>query len=84
MHWYYFKTMSRNIEPGTKIRFNMRNLHRTKSLYENGMLPRIYYYNQDSVPEAKKGWHVDPKVTYEIEFTKTNQQDNFDPECFKP
>ena len=47
MHWYYFKTISKNIEPGTKIRFNIRNLHRTKSLYENGMLPRIYYQNQE-------------------------------------
>ena len=72
MHWYYFKVMTRNIESGTKIRFNIRNLHRTRSLYENGMLPRIYYQNQESLPKNKKGWHVDPKVTYEIEFYKTN------------
>ena len=43
MHWYYFQTISRNMPPGTKIKMNIRNLVRSKSLCTEGMLPRICY-----------------------------------------
>lgn len=45
MHWYYFRAMTKNLEKGTRIKINIRNLHRSKSLYQCGMLPRIYYAN---------------------------------------
>ena len=78
MHWYYFRILTKGIKAGTKIRLNIRNLHRTKSLYESGMLPRIYYHDQDSVDNEQKGWHIDPKVTQHIKFFQSNQNDNFD------
>ena len=82
MHWFYFRAITRNLEKGSRIKLNIRNLHRTKSLYECGMLPRIYYANQDKAPGiGKEGWHVDPRVTYGIHFSKSDQRDNFDPEC---
>ena len=34
MHWYNFKVITKNIEPNTKIKINIRNLHRSRSLYE--------------------------------------------------
>lgn len=43
MHWFYFRIITKNIEPGTKLKINIRNLHRTRSLFEHGMLPRIKY-----------------------------------------
>ena len=45
MHWYYFQTISKNMKAGTKVRLNIRNLIRTRSLYQEGMLPRIFYEN---------------------------------------
>jgi hypothetical protein len=45
MHWYYFQIITKRLPAGTKIKLNIRNLHRTKSLYECGMLPRIRYEN---------------------------------------
>lgn len=45
MHWYYFRVITKNVPIGTKIKLNIRNLHRTISLYEHGMLPRILYAN---------------------------------------
>ena len=45
MHWYYFKLITKNLEKGTKIKLNIRNLHRQRSLYEHGMLPKIFYEN---------------------------------------
>jgi len=26
MHWYYFRVLTKNLEPGTKIKINIRNL----------------------------------------------------------
>ena len=70
MHWYYFKTISKNMPPGTKIRINIRNWPHGGSLYEEGMLPKICY----DTPEANlragptRGWHVDPNVTRDVRF----------------
>lgn len=83
MHWFYYKVITKNLEPGTKIKMNIRNLHRTRSLYQQGMLPRICYANQDQVDQGKQGWHVDPLVTYNVKFFTTNQNDNFDFEWIK-
>ena len=33
MHWYHFQTISSGLPIGTRIRFNIRNLVRNKSLY---------------------------------------------------
>lgn len=33
MHWYYFQIFVKNMKKGTKIRLNVRNLVRGKSLY---------------------------------------------------
>lgn len=49
MHWFYFKVITKNIEPGTKIKMNIRNLHRSRSLFKLGMLPRICYSNQEQL-----------------------------------
>ena len=115
MHWYYFKVMTKGLEPGTRIKLNIRNLHRSRSLYEQGMLPRIcfedtlrtdgnqgsggdsFYPNLlgDSVSDdggksisvmsddteehftangtRRVGWHIDKKVTYAINFYKSDQ-----------
>jgi len=56
-----------NIAKGTKIRLNIRNLIRNKSLYQEGMLPRICFVNTKD-PFAKGHWFVDPIVTSEIRF----------------
>lgn len=54
MHWYYFKMMTKGLEPGTRIKLNIRNLHRSRSLYEQGMLPRICY--EDTLhPDGNQG-----------------------------
>jgi hypothetical protein len=47
MHWFYFQTIVKNQIKGTKIRFNIRNLVRGKSLFKDGMLPRIKIENYD-------------------------------------
>ena len=43
MHWYYFQAVTRNLPAGSKIKMNIRNLVRSKSLYADGMLPRICF-----------------------------------------
>jgi len=43
MHWYFFKVITKGLEVGTRVKLNIRNLHRSRSLYEHGMLPRICY-----------------------------------------
>ena len=54
MHWYYFKMITKGLEPGTRIKLNIRNLHRSRSLYEQGMLPRICY--EDTLqPDGNQG-----------------------------
>ena len=79
MHWFNFRLLTKNLEPGTKIKLNLRNLHRSKSLFEQGMLPRIKYADEE---EGKgKGWHTDINVTYGLNFGKSDQKDNFDPVC---
>lgn len=81
MHWYYFQTFSKNLEKGARVRFNIRNLVRGKSLYQDGMLPRVYYEDQHSITDpGRKGWHVDPCVTTEVRFYGTDQNNNFDKE----
>jgi hypothetical protein len=71
MHWFYFRLFTQGLEKGTRIKLNMRNLYRTVSLFEKGMLPRLYYANQEQ-EEGKKGWHVDPRATYGAQFYKTD------------
>lgn len=120
MHWYYFKMMTKGLEPGTRIKLNIRNLHRSRSLYEQGMLPRICFedtllpggssgiggdsfypsvLNNDSsddggtsvsaisssesegmIGNRRVGWHIDEKVTYAINFFRSDQTDCFDPQ----
>jgi hypothetical protein len=123
MHWYYFKMITKGLEPGTRIKLNIRNLHRSRSLYEQGMLPKICYEDtlqpdgcsgsggdtfypnilqndvsddgaasvsaisesacsNETAPNRKVGWHIDAKVTYSINFYKTDQNDCFDPQNF--
>jgi hypothetical protein len=67
MHWFYFQASCINLAKGTKIRFNIRNLFRNKSLYQEGMLPRICLVNLDD-PKSKGNWLVDPRVTSEVKF----------------
>ena len=106
--------MTKGLEPGTRIKLNIRNLHRSRSLYEQGMLPKICYEdtlipdgNQGSGGDSfypnligdtisdedaasvsaisddseqlyvkngtrRVGWHTDSKVTYSINFFKTD------------
>ena len=81
MHWFYFMVMASNLEKGSRIRVNIRNLVRGKSLYQEGMLPRILYADQSELPSYKqKGWHVDPNVTADLKFYSTDQNINFDKE----
>ena len=65
MHWYNFLCISENLKKGDKIRLNIRNLVRSKSLYQEGMLPRICFKNHD----INLGWHVNPNVTQEVKFS---------------
>ena len=81
MHWFYFRVLTKGLARGTRVKLNIRNLHRTRSLFEAGMLPRIHYEDQAGLEAGKKGWHVDPKVTYGLQFFHSDQQDNFDPQC---
>ena len=82
MHWYYFQTISKNMPAGTRIRMNIRNLVRSKSLYQEGMLPRICFDKplQNAKDGNKKGWHHNPNVTQEVRFHPTDQAANFDNE----
>ena len=65
---------------------NIRNLVRSKSLYYEGMLPRICYGHTTVVSSSyqskdyKKNWHHDPIVTQEVKFFPTDTAQNFDPE----
>lgn len=68
MHWFYFQMNPKNIVAGAKVRLNIRNLYRNKSLYQHGMLPRIRYLTGE---RACLGWHVDPVVTSEVRFFPT-------------
>lgn len=54
MHWYYFKMMTKGLEPGTRIKLNIRNLHRSRSLYEQGMLPKICF-EDTLIPDGNLG-----------------------------
>ena len=74
MHWYNFMAIGQGLKKGEKIRFNIRNLMRPKSLYSDGMLPKICY--------DEKGWHCDPNITTEIKFFQTDQKDNFDKQFY--
>ena len=77
-HWYYFQMINNKPKQGQKIRLNIRNLMRTKSLHAEGMLPKIYYGKQEGLPPSKRGWHIDPAVTSELKFFVTDQKANFD------
>lgn len=70
MHWYNFQIFTYKLPPGTKIRLNIRNLFRSKSLYTDGMLPRIKYL---SGGHTERQWHINPKVTKDIKFYPTIQ-----------
>ena len=62
-----------------KVRLNIRNLYRNKSLYQHGMLPRIRYLTGD---KASLGWHIDPVITSEVRFYPTIQNFCFDSQFF--
>lgn len=64
MHWFYFRVITQGLEKGTRIKLNMKNFYRTVSLFEKGMLPRLYYAKQAAQEPGKQGWHVDPRATY--------------------
>jgi hypothetical protein len=80
MHWFYFRVITQGLEKGTRVKLNIKNLYRTISLFEKGMLPRLYYVKQTGLETGKQGWHVDPRATYGCSFFKTNQADpDYDP-----
>jgi len=43
MQWFYFRVS--NVEPGVKYKFNLVNLCKSKSLYNNGLRPLSYRWN---------------------------------------
>ena len=55
------------MKKGAKIRLNIRNLVRGKSLYQDGMLPRIKIENFDD----NNKWFVDPLITEDVRFYQT-------------
>lgn len=77
-HWYYFLAYAKSLRKGERVRLNIRNLARHRSLYQDGMLPRICYKNDID----GKGWHVDPAVTQDVKFSTTDQKDNFDKQFY--
>lgn len=42
-HWFYFKVSAPKLPRGAKIRLNIRNFMRARTLFQEGMLPRIRY-----------------------------------------
>jgi hypothetical protein len=75
MHWYYFKMCTKNLEKGTQVKINIRNLHRSRSLYECGMLPKFLQEGNNS-----RKWRTDAYVTHSVSFFQTDQNDPyFDP-----
>ena len=71
MHWYYYRMFTQGVERGTKIKMNIRNLHRTKSLYECGMLPKLLYGTKNN-KQKLNGWVADAKVTTNVRFFQSN------------
>ena len=63
--WYYFKVHTTNLDRGSKIRLNLRNYVRSKSLYQEGMLPRFSYCNSDGDPGQ---WATSGEVTSNVKF----------------
>ena len=43
MNWFCFRVITKEIPAGTRVKLNIRNLHRVRSLFSSGMLPRICY-----------------------------------------
>lgn len=78
MHWFYFMTIAQNFHRGERIRFNIRNHVRIRSLYQEGMLPRIKFCNHSQ----DKGWHIDPNVTVDLKYCITDQKENFDKQFY--
>ena len=79
MHWYHFRTISKALEPGAKIRFNIRNLLNSKSLHAQGMSPRICF-NSGLIgcEKREKGWHTDPDITSNVRYYATDKNEEFD------
>ena len=69
--------ITRDLEPGSRIRLNIRNLVRAKSLYQDGMLPRISYLQEDN---SRGPWHINAAVTTGTKFYPTTQDQSFDSE----
>lgn len=74
MHWFNFLVVGKNTKKGDKIRLNIRNLVRNKSLYQEGMLPKIKFQTHS----RDLGWHCNPNVTKDIRYFQTDQKDNFE------
>lgn len=53
---------------GTKIKLNIKNLVRSKSLYHDGMLPRICFEQNPNIIEKEHEWNHDPSVTSDVKF----------------
>jgi len=51
--WFFFKVA--NTRKGHKVRFNLINLAKPDSLYNQGM--RVLSYSQNQAKEDKLGWH---------------------------
>ena len=60
MHWFYFKLHTKGLAAGSRIRLNIRNLARPKSLYQDGMLPRYAICDQNGKPG---NWNVSGEIT---------------------
>ena len=68
---FLFKVITQDLKRGTKIRLNIRNFVRNKSLFEKGMIPRIKYEDSQYYDPEKRDWHVDPLVTKDVKYYLT-------------
>lgn len=75
--WYYFKVHTKNLERGSRIRLNLRNYPRSRSMYQDGMLPRFSYCDADGNPTS---WTTSGEVTSNLKWYPTDKQHSFDEE----
>ncbi|EAR98207.2 zinc carboxypeptidase family protein (macronuclear) [Tetrahymena thermophila SB210] len=53
--WYFFRTL--NIKKNTKVKFNIVNLYKERSLYEKGLRPVVF--SQKAFEQKGEKWHRD-------------------------
>ncbi|CAI2369038.1 unnamed protein product [Moneuplotes crassus] len=75
--WYYFKVTSK-LEAGTKIKFNIVNLSKPDSLYNEGMKPCVK--SQGHYEKTGQGWHRDgTDISYKMNNFLRNRERRPDP-----